>query len=106
MSLPNINPNAFAPAPTVPSLIRIALHNRMVLLVAGTAIALGGLGLGWGWLTAIGLAPLILSVAPCLIMCAFGMCMMGKAAKSVPDQAAPLNIPPAMPEIPPQSPAS
>lgn len=105
MSLPNTNQNAFAPAPTVPSLIRIALHNRMVL-VAGTAIALGGLGLGWGWLTAIGLAPLILSVAPCLIMCALGMCMMGKAAKSVPDQAAPQVTPTAIPGIPPQSPAS
>ena len=41
----------------------------MVLIGAGTA-------LNWGWLSAIGAAPLILALAPCAAMCAAGMCMM------------------------------
>jgi hypothetical protein len=31
---------------------------------------------GWAWLVAAGLAPIILSTLPCLVMCAFGVCMM------------------------------
>jgi hypothetical protein len=40
------------------------------------------LALGWNWLTAVGLAPLIISAAPCLIMCALGMCMMSRGMSS------------------------
>ena len=36
-----------------------------------------GMILNWGWLTAIGAAPLILSLAPCAVMCALGLCMRG-----------------------------
>jgi hypothetical protein len=52
------------------------------LIIAGIGIILAGLALGWNWLTALGLAPLILSVAPCAVMCALGMCMMGGGKKS------------------------
>jgi len=40
--------------------------------IAGVAI---GLAVNWSWLVAVGLAPLILSLGPCAVMCALGLCM-------------------------------
>jgi hypothetical protein len=34
-----------------------------------------GLALNWGWLTAAGIAPVLLSLLPCAAMCALGLCM-------------------------------
>lgn len=54
------------------------LTKRLAIIGGLVVIAGGGLALGgWGWLVAIGLAPIILSLAPCLVMCGLGMCMMG-----------------------------
>ncbi len=50
---------------------------RNRLMMAGGAVVVGGLALNWGWLTAIGVAPILLAVAPCGIMCALGLCAMG-----------------------------
>lgn len=52
-----------------------ATRNR--LMIAGGAVVIGGLALNWGWLTAIGVAPILLAVAPCGIMCVLGLCAMG-----------------------------
>lgn len=52
--------------------IRLAIALSLVA-VAGAGLAAGG----WGWLVAAGLAPIILSVLPCLVMCGLGLCMMG-----------------------------
>lgn len=50
-------------------------RNRRTLTIAAMATAVGtGLFFNWGWLVAIGIAPLILSVLPCLMMCALGLC--------------------------------
>ena len=61
---------------------RQLLGNRFGLL----AIAVVVLGLGayssWGWLVAMGVAPLLLAVAPCAAMCALGMCTMGMKSKT------------------------
>jgi hypothetical protein len=57
---------------------RSYLANRWTLLALGSGLAVG-LGLyfgGWGWLVAIGAAPIILSTLPCLIMCGLGVCFM------------------------------
>jgi len=43
------------------------------------AIIAAGMALNWGWLTAIGAAPLILAVAPCAVMCGLGYCVMCKS---------------------------
>lgn len=47
------------------------------LLLGGVALALIGAGLAWqwSWLVAIGVAPLLISVAPCVAMCTLGLCM-------------------------------
>jgi hypothetical protein len=52
------------------------LGSRRVLLVV-LALALIGAGLAWQWsrLVAIGVAPLLVSAAPCAAMCALGLCM-------------------------------
>jgi hypothetical protein len=58
--------------------------------VAATALPLAAVGLGlffgWGWLVAVGVAPLLISAAPCVLMCALGLCMLrrdgGSGAKS------------------------
>jgi hypothetical protein len=77
------NLNSTQPSQTsfVSNAARSVLGNRFGLL----AIAAGIIGLSayssWGWLVAAGLAPILLSVAPCVAMCALGMCTMGGKSK-------------------------
>ncbi len=66
----------------VRGMIRPWLGGRRGLIVAGIALAAAGLALGWNWLTAIGVAPLILSAAPCLAMCAIGACAIARTGRS------------------------
>lgn len=61
-----------------PDVVRSWVRDRRVLAGAGLVVGGSGLALGWNWLTAVGVAPLIVSTAPCLVMCAFGLCMMGR----------------------------
>lgn len=62
------------------------LTPRIGVIAGLIAIAGGGLALGgWGWLIAVGFAPIILSLLPCLVMCGLGLCMMGmNRSKSTP----------------------
>ena len=46
-----------------------------VLIVTALVLSGAAAALGWPWLVAVGAAPLIVAVAPCLVMCAFGLCM-------------------------------
>jgi hypothetical protein len=64
------------------------IGDRRVLAIAGLAIAVTGLALGWNWLAAVGIAPLIVSAAPCLVMCALGLCMMGRGQQAGSNQSA------------------
>jgi hypothetical protein len=79
----------FSPIQLSRGVLRSWIGNRYVLAIVGLAVAGSGLALGWSWLTAIGIAPLIVSTAPCLVMCAVGACMMcrrnpGATAPSAP----------------------
>lgn len=64
------------------------------LLLGGLALALIGAGLAWqwSWLVALGVAPLLVSAAPCVAMCALGLCMHrmgshnGSAAQNDPSE--------------------
>lgn len=49
-----------------------------LIVIGGGALAYGG---GWGWLVAIGVAPIILSILPCVVMCGLGFCMMSMRKK-------------------------
>ena len=53
------------------------------LIVLGGAVIVAGLALNWSWLVAIGLAPLLLTALPCVVMCAVGVCMMPKKEKPI-----------------------
>ena len=65
-------------------------------LLIGLAIVGGGaMFLGWDWLVAAGVATFIVALAPCLVMCALGLCAsrMGKkeaapAASALPPKEA------------------
>ena len=74
---------------------RYYLGRPRVLIVLATVAIVAGLALNWSWLVAAGLAPILISTLPCLIMCAFGACMMCRSAEkpSVParDIAEPLT---------------
>ena len=50
---------------------------RRGLILSAMALIGAGLWLNWGWVAAIGAAPLILAVAPCAAMCGLGLFMMG-----------------------------
>ena len=50
---------------------------RQILMLAGMAAVAGGAAFNWSWLTAVGVAPVLISLAPCAAMCALGMCMRG-----------------------------
>jgi hypothetical protein len=75
--------------PVEPSLGRDMLWAaRYYLGTRWTLPTLGSLGIiaslyfgGWGWLVAAGLAPVVLSTLPCLVMCAFGVCMMCRSGE-------------------------
>ena len=52
------------------------LGRRWVLLLLGGLVLAIGAYLNWGWLVAAGVAPILIAVAPCAIMCALGLCAM------------------------------
>ena len=61
---------------------RYYLGNRWALfLLGGLAIGVGMYLGGWGWLVAVGAAPIVLSTLPCLVMCGLGACMMCRMGK-------------------------
>lgn len=62
---------------------------RRGLILSAMALIGSGLALNWGWLTAVGAAPLILALAPCAVMCGLGLRMKGssKACSSKTDPA-------------------
>lgn len=53
------------------------LGGRRGLILLAIAVLGAGAALNWGWLVAIGIAPILVTVAPCAIMCALGLCMRG-----------------------------
>ena len=74
-----------------PRQLRMPFGRRSLLLAAFAAVSLGAV-LNWGWLTAIGAAPLILAIAPCAVMCVAGLCMMG-GSKTCTDESDPASRP-------------
>ncbi len=59
---------------------------RALILLAVAALGVGAV-LNWGWLVAIGVAPLLLVFAPCAAMCALGHRMSKATGKSLSRQA-------------------
>lgn len=77
------------------SLRRLPGMSRRGWMLIALAIIGTGMALSWGWLTAIGAAPLLLGLAPCAAMCALGLCMRGG-----PSACANKNAPVGKPDVP------
>jgi hypothetical protein len=57
-------------------LLNVAIR-QPIFVIAIVAVVTGlGLYLNWPTVVALGLAPLILTFAPCMLMCAVGLCGM------------------------------
>jgi hypothetical protein len=85
------------------STIRRHLGNRRLLLAVAILALVAGAALNWGWLVALGIAPVLLSLLPCAVMCALGMgCMkmMGGSGKKQPGQSGGPTEPPESPTAP------
>lgn len=57
------------------SLLRYWLGGRKGMIALIVLAVVAGAILNWGWLVALGIAPLILALLPCAAMCALGLCM-------------------------------
>jgi len=57
------------------AVLRAWFSSRLGLVLVAVVIVAAGLGLNWSWLVAAGVAPLLVSVLPCVAMCALGVCM-------------------------------
>ncbi len=51
------------------------LGGRRALAVLAIGALIGGTAFNWNWLAAAGIAPLLLTALPCLVMCGLGLCM-------------------------------
>ena len=58
-----------------PSLVAGLGRNRLILSGLALAPVAVGLAWQWNWLVAIGAAPLLVSAAPYVAMCALGLCV-------------------------------
>jgi len=63
-------------------LARYYVGGRRGLILASVAAVGAALAFNWSWLVAVGVAPLLLAVAPCAAMCALGLCMNRSGSKS------------------------
>ena len=66
---------------------RYYLGRRRALILLTVAALAAGVALNWGWLVAMGVAPLLLVFAPCAAMCALGLCMNKAKGKSLSPEA-------------------
>lgn len=74
--LQNVEPGTLSTKKLVARVITSAVR-RPIFLVASAALIIGaGLYLNWPAVVGLGIAPLILTFAPCALMCAFGLCAM------------------------------
>lgn len=58
------------------------ISNKWFLVAAGGLALVGVAAFSWNWLVAAGIASILLSALPCLVMCGFGLCMFKFAALS------------------------
>ena len=77
MTLPQSTPSPGTPLwRDALRIVRYYLFDRRVLLALGAAGLVLGAVLNWSWLVAAGIAPILVAIAPCAIMCALGLCVM------------------------------
>ena len=95
-----IEPCGAAPVPFASRVWQILtlgdrLGRRVAVVIWLSAAIAASLFLGWGWLVAVGLSSIVLSVLPCAAMCALGLC--AGSGKKCSDQTAAKAPPEAQP---------
>lgn len=53
---------------------RYYLGGRRGILILGSGAAIAGAAMNWSWLVAAGIAPILLTALPCVVMCGLGLC--------------------------------
>jgi hypothetical protein len=71
------------------------VRSRVVIGAAALGVIAVAAAWQWSWLVAIGVAPVLLSVAPCAAMCSLGLCMHRMGGRS----CGAANTPPAAIQI-------
>lgn len=71
--------------------LRARLSGRRGLIVLAIVTVGIGIAFSWGWLAAVGMAPILLALAPCAAMCALGMCMNKTDGKSRSGESSPAD---------------
>ncbi len=69
---------------------RYYVAGRRGAFVLATIAVLIAFGFSWNWLVAAGIAPILLTALPCLVMCGLGLCMnklIGGSCASQPTQS-------------------
>ena len=56
-------------------------RRRLVIGASAAGVIAIALAWQWSWLVVLGVAPLLLSLAPCAAMCALGLCMHRMAGR-------------------------
>jgi hypothetical protein len=64
------------------SALRYWLRGRNGVIAMIVLAVVIGAALNWSWLVAVGIAPLLLTVLPCAVMCGLGLCMHRMAGSS------------------------
>jgi hypothetical protein len=65
---------AAVPRARLSALLPLLRRRRVLFSIVAVAI-LGGLALNWSTLGALGIAPVLIALLPCLAMCGLGLCM-------------------------------
>jgi hypothetical protein len=73
---------AFLPAYLRPPSITRPGGGRLLLATAALGAIAATAAWQWSWLVAVGAAPLLLSAAPCAVMCGLGLCMHRMGSRS------------------------
>ena len=76
---------------TLAGIARHYLSGRRGLMALAVITISAGVFLSWGWLAAVGVAPILLALAPCAAMCALGLCMNKMGGKSCSNKSAAEN---------------
>jgi hypothetical protein len=74
--LQNAEPGTLSTTTLVARVITSAIRRPIFLVASGALIIGAGLYLNWPAVVTLGLAPFILTFAPCALMCALGLCAM------------------------------
>lgn len=80
--LQNTEPGSLSTANLVARIITSGIRRPIFFVATGALIIGAGLYLNWPAIVTLGLAPLILMLAPCAVMCAVGLCTMSGSKKT------------------------